>query len=287
MDEMSSSNIPTQVSYLIIGAGVFGASAALALARSRPSESIILVDKDFPPRQSASWDWTKVVRADYPDTLYARLALEAKQCWRNDPLYNKFYHETGIVWVDEAGFGQRAAENFTALGADEKCKQVPVTELRDAYSGLFREAEFAGASEVYVNNSSGWVDAHRAVAAVVDAAVAAGVRVVQAEVSVLTFDENRVCTGVRYADGQVQLAEHNILATGAETAPLLVRSDPAFGALHAGTRLTAAGLVTGVVRLSPEEAARFDTAPVFLQARGPAKGTARRGIWNMNVACGS
>jgi sarcosine oxidase/L-pipecolate oxidase len=220
-------------------------------------------------------------------TLYARLALEAKQCWRNDPLYNKFYHETGIVWVDEAGFGQRAAENFTALGADEKCKQVPVTELRDAYSGLFREAEFAGASEVYVNNSSGWVDAHRAVAAVVDAAAGAGVRVVQAEVSVLTFDENRVCTGVRYADGQVQLAEHNILATGAETAPLLVRSDPAFGALHAGIRLTAAGLVTGVVRLSPEEAARFDTAPVFLQAGGPAKGTARRGIWNMNVACGS
>ncbi|KAK4040494.1 hypothetical protein C8A01DRAFT_46211 [Parachaetomium inaequale] len=225
---MSSCNIPTRTSYLVVGAGVFGASAALALARSRPSESIILVDKSLPPRQSASWDCAKVVRADYTDILYARLALEAKNRWRADPLYNR--------------------------------------------PGL-------------ANESSGWVEANRALAAVVNAAAAAGVRLVQANVSALIFDENRVCTGVRYADGQSQLAEHTLLATGAETAQLLVCSDPAFRELHAGNRLTAAGLVTGIAKLKPEEAARFHGAPVFLHAGGSAKVIPPNDMGELKITC--
>jgi sarcosine oxidase/L-pipecolate oxidase len=84
--------------YLIVGFGVFGASTALALAQKYPDALITIVDRAIPHRFTASWDWSKIIRADYADLLYVKLALEAKKLWREDPLYNEFYHETGLMW---------------------------------------------------------------------------------------------------------------------------------------------------------------------------------------------
>jgi glycine/D-amino acid oxidase-like deaminating enzyme len=74
-------------SYLIVGSGVFGASTALSLIRKYPDARITLIDRDAydaPARVAASWDWNKVVRADYRDIVYTRLALEAQHLWRTD-----------------------------------------------------------------------------------------------------------------------------------------------------------------------------------------------------------
>jgi len=65
-------------SYIVVGSGVFGASTALTLAQNYPSASVVLVDRTVPFRESASWDWTKVIRAHYADIVYMQLALEAK-----------------------------------------------------------------------------------------------------------------------------------------------------------------------------------------------------------------
>lgn len=55
-------------SYLIIGAGVFGASTALELSIAEPSAKIILIDqKPSPCPLAASYDYNKVVRTDYGD----------------------------------------------------------------------------------------------------------------------------------------------------------------------------------------------------------------------------
>ena len=55
---------------LIVGAGVFGVSTALQLRRKYPEATVTLVDRAFPYQAAASWDWSKVVRADYPDIFY-------------------------------------------------------------------------------------------------------------------------------------------------------------------------------------------------------------------------
>ncbi|KAG6368347.1 hypothetical protein INS49_002552 [Diaporthe citri] len=60
-----------------------------------------------PTRVTASWDWNKVVRADYADIDYMRLALEAKERWANDALWKPFYHESGAYWVSTTDFSRR------------------------------------------------------------------------------------------------------------------------------------------------------------------------------------
>lgn len=89
--------MPISSPYLILGACIFGISTALALVQQDKSRCVTVVDKGLRHLRSASWDWTKVVRADYKDPLYTRLALEAKRVWRTDPLYREYYHETGLI----------------------------------------------------------------------------------------------------------------------------------------------------------------------------------------------
>jgi len=76
-------------SYIVVGSGVFGASTALTLAQKYPLASVVLVDRAVPYRESASWDWTKVIRADYADMLYMQLALEAKEFVENRPIVQR------------------------------------------------------------------------------------------------------------------------------------------------------------------------------------------------------
>ena len=63
--EMSSSTqsyIDSPESYLVVGAGVFGASTALHLSRQKPEAKITLLDRlPFPDPIAASHDINKVV----------------------------------------------------------------------------------------------------------------------------------------------------------------------------------------------------------------------------------
>ena len=73
-------------SYIIVGAGVFGVSTAYHLIKKYPNASITIVDRDAYDADSqvaASWDWNKVVRADYDDILYCRLGIEAQRTGLN------------------------------------------------------------------------------------------------------------------------------------------------------------------------------------------------------------
>jgi sarcosine oxidase/L-pipecolate oxidase len=265
----------TPFSFLILGAGVFGASTALALAQSYPSKSIVLIDREIPSRRGASWDWTKVIRADYTDIFYTRLAVEAKRVWRSNPLYSGNYHETGLVWVDDSGFSKGVIENYSALGVDEKWELVSAKDLRASYGGSFSEAEFGNLQDIFLNKSSGWVEASKALANVIEAAASAGVQLIESEACNLMFDDGGSGVGVRTTDGQVFLGEKIILATGAETAKILVTSAPDLPQLHVGSRLSAAGLITGVLNLDAEEAIRHHGTPVFLHAGGPAQGNVK------------
>ena len=109
-----SQSPPSSLSYVIVGAGVFGTSTAYHLIQRHPDANITLIDRDAvdaETRVAASWDWNKVVRADYADPEYCRLALEAKKIWSgDDPLWNRHYHQSGIYWIspEENGFVGRS-----------------------------------------------------------------------------------------------------------------------------------------------------------------------------------
>ena len=51
---------------------------------------------DADNRVAASWDWNKVVRADYDDLVYCRMGIEAQDIFKSDPLWQPYFHETGM-----------------------------------------------------------------------------------------------------------------------------------------------------------------------------------------------
>jgi hypothetical protein len=63
-----------------------------------------------------------VVRADYANIMYMRLAREAMAIWRSDPAYKPFYHKTGLIWIDGKGFMQNVIKNYAQLEAREKVR---------------------------------------------------------------------------------------------------------------------------------------------------------------------
>lgn len=260
-------------SYLIVGAGVFGASTALRLIQKNPSAIITLADRTIPCRAGASWDWSKVVRADYANIMYMKLAREAMAIWRSDSVYKPFYHESGLIWVDGKGFVQNVIKNYAQLEAREKVRVIKAEEVGELYGGMFANAKCNDMTEVLLNESSGWAEASKVLESVIETAIAGGVKCVKADITTLLFDDEKDCIGVKTADGRMLYAEQIILATGAGTSKLIADSAPGWKDLQVGNRLTAAALFTGMAKLSDAQAGRYKEGPVFLQAGGQNQGT--------------
>ncbi|KAI1379904.1 FAD dependent oxidoreductase [Hypoxylon crocopeplum] len=265
-------------SYIIVGAGVFRTSTALHLIAKYPDASVTLIDRnapDDPSRVAASWDWNKVVRADYRNPLYCRLALEAQDVWRQDPLWRRFYHESGIYWISRTGFAKEVIDNYTKLGRSTAgLYSLPVEEARRQYGGIFDEADYTGVENVLVNKTSGWADAKGALRAVTEKAIELGVKFVTAEVASLEFDDDGNCIGVRTSDGETHKAAHIILSSGAFTPKLLDGVAQATGkdAFRAGDRMIAAGVTTGLAQLEGDTAKEFSEMPVCIQEIPPERG---------------
>ena len=106
-----------QTSYLVVGADVFGTSTSLHLKHADSAASVTLIDRTpFPCPFAASHDINKVVRADYGDIFYAQLALGAQDLWRNSPIYKPYYHESGLMNVEDTGLGRKIIQSYTDLG---------------------------------------------------------------------------------------------------------------------------------------------------------------------------
>ena len=262
---------PPEQSYIIIGAGVFGVSTAYHLIKKYPKASVTLVDRDAfdaESRVAASWDWNKVVRADYDDPIYCRLALEAQDIFESDPLWRPYFHKTGLYWMCRSGgYAQAVLDNYKVLGRDKGVSLVAVEEARKLYGGLFEDADYTDVSEVLVNKNSGWGAAGDCLRAITRQTLDLGVKYVTAEVATLKFrDENRCC-GIRTAKGEVLTASHIILCAGAFTPKLLEMSAEINGLndLRAGTRIVAGGITTGMTRLDDDSYERFAAMPVGVQ----------------------
>ncbi|ETS78900.1 hypothetical protein PFICI_08753 [Pestalotiopsis fici W106-1] len=264
-------------SYLIIGAGVFGTSTAYHLIQRYPDATVTLVDRDAfdaSRRVAASWDWNKVVRADYADLGYCKLALEAQDVWRADPLWKPFYHESGIYWISRTGFSQKVLDNYAKLGRQADLYSLPVEEARKLHGGIFGDADYTGVKEVLINNTSGWADARDALRKVIETSVEMGVKYVVAEVTCLEIDDVGVCRGVRTAGGVVLTATHTILCSGSFTPKLLEMSAEISGIekLRADERIISAGVTTGLTHLNDGDMDSYSAMPVCIQENPPERG---------------
>jgi len=265
-------------SYLIVGAGVFGVSTAYHLIRKYPNASVTIVDRDAydaDSRVAASWDWNKVVRADYDDLIYCKLALEAQDIFKSDPLYKPFFHETGIYWICRSDYADEVINNYKTLGRKADLLAMPVAEARKLYGGLFEDADYSGVKDVLVNKTSGWANAGDALRAVTKKAIELGVKYTVAEVESLQFNATGSCTGIKTKKGSVLTASHVVLCTGAFTPKLLEQAAKASGnpSISAGDRIVAGGITTGMTTLDEQSYKKFAEMPVAVQGYTASTGS--------------
>ncbi|KHN98355.1 sarcosine oxidase [Metarhizium album ARSEF 1941] len=263
--------------YVIVGAGIFGVSTAYHLIRRYPEASVTLVDRDAfdaDNRVAASWDWNKVMRADYDDPVYCELALEAQDVFTSDPLWKPFFHQTGLYWMCGRDYARGCVSNFERLGRHGDISVWPVEEARKLFGGLFDESDYTNVEQVLVNRASGWVAAGDCLQAVTRRVLGLGVKYVAEEVANLQFDPSGRCAGIETAQGRRLPASHVVLCTGASTPKLLEISAAASGLtnLQAGSRILAGGITTGMTRLDDDSYAKFADMPVGIQGYTTLKG---------------
>lgn len=83
---------------VIIGAGAFGLGTALRL-KEEGYKSVTILDRSVPPvPDGSSNDISRIIRFDYGDTIYAKIAKEAFDLWKT-PDYQEAFHRTPCLWV--------------------------------------------------------------------------------------------------------------------------------------------------------------------------------------------
>ncbi|KND90552.1 L-saccharopine oxidase [Tolypocladium ophioglossoides CBS 100239] len=262
-------------SYLIIGAGNFGAATALTLAK-RGAKVTLIDTAAYPNPRAASHDVNKIVRDDYPDRLYMRMLIKAMPKWRNDELYSTFYHEVGMLRADASNFGDESMAAYKAMGIPNDSEYLPVDEARRRWNGAFATANFDGLDKILYNPTVGYAEADKALGAVVQAAVDQGVEYVVGVMKKLNFGAGGQCTGITLETGEVLQADKMLLATGARTAALLAQSAPENKQLHVGDRVVATGAISFYAKLFGEQKERFEPIPVLKNCLPQVKG---EGMW--------
>ncbi|KAI1174707.1 FAD dependent oxidoreductase [Nemania sp. FL0916] len=257
-------------SYLIVGAGVFGVSTAYYLIKKYPHASVTLVDRDAydaDSRVAASWDWNKVVRADYDDIVYCKLGLEAQDIFKSDPLWQPYYHETGLIWTCRDNFARNVIQNYKRLGRKSDIRAVTIEEARKLYGGLLDQADYTGVKDVLINPNAGWGAAGDSLRGITRKVIELGVRYEVAEVATLLLSEDGQCSGLITSEGRTIKATHTVICAGAYTPTLLERSAVNSGLpnVAAGFRLVAGGITTGMAKLDDESHPAYASMPVIFQ----------------------
>src|SRR6185295_12439773 len=164
-------------SIVIVGAGVFGLTAAWEL--SLRLWQVVVIDPGSVPRPAAaSTDISKVVRADYGrDELYTEMAETALSGWDrwNDRWGETLYHQDGFLVLSTDGLQpgrfehdsltllERRGHRLERLRADERITRFPAWSLAHYPDGYF-------------NPRAGWAESARVVARLAGEARAAGAR---------------------------------------------------------------------------------------------------------------
>ncbi len=267
---------PLAESYLIIGSGVFGASTALHLSQQRPAPKITLVDRlPYPCPVAASHDINKIVRSDYGDIFYCKLGLKTLEKWRTEPLFKKWYHQSGLLKATDhaTDLVDKIFDNYKEIGVDVGAELLSPGELKTRFGGIFADADLTDVENLLWNPSCGWAEAEYALKDTVQACVENGVHYVTASVAKLILNYG-ACTGLLTEDGRILTASKIILSTGAYTAKLLADSAPTQRELQVGDRIIAAGVCEAYVSLDSAQVARFKDVPGFVLDANQTQGNA-------------
>ena len=207
---------------IVVGAGVFGLTTALELARRR-HRVVVFEQGTVPNPLAASTDISKVIRMEYgPDDTYMALGEAARAGWLawndrwraagTDPLY----HETGVLMLSReqmapGGFEYESWRRLLDRGHEpERMDREKLVTRFPAWSpGVYEDG--------FYHAKGGYAESGRVVEAIEGWARRAGVTVEpQTRIAALLEKGERV-VGVRDADGKEHMADDVVASCGAWT----------------------------------------------------------------------
>jgi len=195
----------------VVGAGAFGAFAALSLRRG--GARVTLLDSWGPGNaRASSGGETRVIRGVYGSArIYVEMVARAFMLWRENEARwkRKLYHPTGAIWmVGESGDFVRASLPvlrdfgfpFEELSTQEAAKRYP-------------QVDFQGVLWVLKERRAGYLLARQACAAAVEGFVSEGGKYRQAAV-----EPGEILVGamepIRLSDGSTLAADAYVFACG-------------------------------------------------------------------------
>jgi len=239
---------------VIVGAGVFGLSTALDLTK-RGYRNVTVLDRYLPPAvDGSSVDISRVIRVEYADPLYGKMAREAMEGWLDQ--YKDAYYQSGFVMLADQKAGhsylQKTQEVDKSLGSSLEIYK-DASDVTMKYPNI--QAKLSGLMAVN-NPKGGWADAEAAIRILSQSCTRAGVSFITGPRGrVISVDvKNSKAVGVEVADGSRISAKQVILATGAWTNRLVPMS-------HA---TSASGQPVGFIQLTPAEAKTLEGLPVMI-----------------------
>lgn len=196
------------MSAVVVGAGIYGVTAALELRRR--GRQVTLIDPGpLPHADAASTDISKLVRMDYgADAGFTELMERAFDGWArwNASWERPLYHADGIlVLCQELRPGSFEGDSWTTLRARGHALERVDPEV------LKRYRAWRGFVDGYVNRTAGWAQSGRVVERLLEQARAEGVAVRELR-AISLLGESRV-TGVQTDQGTLS-ADVVVLAVG-------------------------------------------------------------------------
>lgn len=245
---------------IIIGAGVFGLSLAYELAGTRGYTNVTVVDRFLAPvPDGSSVDISRVVRTEYADPVYTRMAVEAVAGWRTQ--YSSHFSECGFVMLADGNHHPYIAKAIE-YGKDSDSKAQGYTaadtplKIKTLYPSV--QAKLEGKASVH-NPEGGWADAEASISTLARRASQAGVNFISGKKGTVTgfvFDETRTkAVGIQLLSGIEVAASRIVVAAGAWTNSLIPDVN------HA---LSASGQPVAFIQLTPEETAAMSHHPVLI-----------------------
>jgi glycine/D-amino acid oxidase-like deaminating enzyme len=244
---------PRPQKVVVAGGGIFGATAALALAARGCAVTLLDPAAPLPSPLAESTDRSKVVRLDYgSDAGYLALAERALDGWRawNRAWPAPLFHETGVAFLSRGALAPGGFEHdsFHALVA-----RGHRPERLDASAIAARFPAWRGFEDGYFNPEGGWAESGRVVAALLAEARARGVTL-RPGAALRAIEDAPDGVRILSAAGESTTADRCVIAAGAWAARLLPELDGCF-------RQSA----QPVFHLAPRDRARFaaERFPVF------------------------
>ena len=206
---------------VVIGAGIFGVTAALEL-QARGHQVVLLERRELPAPDAASTDISKVLRMDYgADAFYLDLMARAFEGWDrwNAEWGEALYHETGVLMLsrDEMRPGGYEHDSYRLLLE----RGFPVERLSpDEIARRFPAWNAARYADGYFNPRGGWAESGRVVTRLADTFRSEGGEIRSGARFAGWKKHGPRILGAALAGGDMVAGDVFILAAGAWTARL-------------------------------------------------------------------